>query len=155
MKKQTAETFWQKVIKRGDNECWGWNASIGTNGYPQVRWHGKNTHAHRVAAYLVGKLDSIDSKKWVLHLCDNPKCCNPNHLQIGDAAENSKQATERKRRNYHGELSPRALFTNKQTQKIRKLYFEKDMTQQQIADLVGAAQTTISRIVRYEGYKKC
>lgn len=104
--------------------------------------------------WLEGHLKNLESKDWVLHLCDNPTCCNPSHLQIGDPAENSRQASERGRRNYHGELSPKARFSNKQAAHIRKLY-AKGWSQQQIADLYECAQTTISRIVRKEGYQKC
>lgn len=40
----------------------------------------------------------LSSNVHVCHKCDNPRCCNPRHLYLGDASTNIKDAYDRKRR---------------------------------------------------------
>jgi hypothetical protein len=39
----------------------------------------------------------IPEGKWVLHKCDVPRCCNPDHLYIGDHMQNTQDAVDRHR----------------------------------------------------------
>lgn len=59
------------------------------------RYKNLSTSAHRIA-YII-QHGSIPDKKFVLHKCDNAKCINHEHLEIGDHEKNMKDRQERKR----------------------------------------------------------
>ncbi len=67
--------------------CWIW---IGANdrkrGYGSFHIKGKSIGAHRVAyEFFIG---AIPKGMVVMHKCDNPRCVNPEHLQIGTQKQN-------------------------------------------------------------------
>lgn len=67
--------FWSKVDV---GDCWEWTGAL-TRGYGHFMFKGKLVYAHRHAwALLVGDLSPDDD---IDHLCKNPKCVNPDHLQ--------------------------------------------------------------------------
>lgn len=44
---------------------------------------GIMTTTHRIAARKkLGR--AIDSGEWIVHTCSNPRCVNPDHLEVGD-----------------------------------------------------------------------
>lgn len=59
--------------------CWTWTASKNRDGYGSVQWGGLLRRAHRVSyALFVGAI----REGYVLdHLCRNPACVNPDHLE--------------------------------------------------------------------------
>lgn len=84
------ERFWAKVNKNGPipehrpdlGPCWIWTGGH-SNGYGMfnIQVEGKRTavRAHQVAyVWIVG---SVPPGLVLDHLCDNPPCCNPGHLQ--------------------------------------------------------------------------
>lgn len=82
------ERFWLKVDVLGKNDCWEWNACITkTTGYGKFSiTKYKKIDSHRAVWILThGK---IKNNLWVLHRCDNKKCCNPNHLFLGTYLDN-------------------------------------------------------------------
>lgn len=87
------ERFWEKVDVRGADDCWEWKAGR-HNGYG-VFWHGGRNHrANRMALIVSGTHPSCDTDM-ALHSCDNPPCCNPNHLRWGSAKENTQDFIDR------------------------------------------------------------
>lgn len=76
--------FFRKITK-DSKECWVFTSK--SKHYVSFNFKNKIMGAHR-ASYLlfIGK---IPKGKLVLHLCDNKKCVNPDHLTIGTAQDNT------------------------------------------------------------------
>ena len=82
------ERFWEKIDKRGVNECWLWLASVVTAGYGAFWLNNSIQGAHRVVWIIENKCEIPVDKPCILHSCNNPRCCNPKHLRIGTHQEN-------------------------------------------------------------------
>ena len=80
-----AGRLWAKVEKGPD--CWPWTARRQSKGYGVITVRGKQYLAHRIVWWFVTRTDPEDL--CVLHKCDNPACCRPNHLFLGTVADNS------------------------------------------------------------------
>lgn len=77
-----------------DGECWECRKVYGF-GYGVVRFNGQNISAHR-AGYIAAH-GSIPSNLLACHQCDNPRCCNPDHILMGTASDNAQDALDRNR----------------------------------------------------------
>lgn len=87
--------FWQCVATRGEDDCWEWKGRRTPEGYGSVTASQKMILAHRLAYVL-----SYGSPKrglCVCHTCDNPPCCNPNHLWVGTLGDNTKDMWDKGR----------------------------------------------------------
>jgi len=87
------ERFWSRVDKDGSNGCWLWNgyqnlgASKGPLGYGYFRIGKKFYRAARLAyEWLRGP---IPEGLHLDHLCRNPPCVNPEHLEPVTPQENT------------------------------------------------------------------
>jgi hypothetical protein len=78
------------VTGLSEQVCW---SMIGHKRYGSVRAGGEMHAAHRVA-YHIAK-GPIPDGHHIAHLCDNPRCINPLHLEAATPAENVRQAVER------------------------------------------------------------
>lgn len=94
--------FWRGVRKAGTQECWEWSGRRNSKGYGQFRYRGRAVTASRVAWSL--KNDApFPANKLACHSCDNPPCCNPDHIWPGTARENSLDAVKKGRARGLGE----------------------------------------------------
>ncbi len=59
---------------------------------------GKGYYAHRVS-YAWQKDNTLKSNEAVRHTCDNPRCCNPDHLIKGTHLDNMRDRSARNRCN--------------------------------------------------------
>lgn len=77
-------SFWSRISVGDESECWPVKGAY----IYGVVWHkGRRWRAHRLA-YTLTK-GPIPNGLYVCHTCDNPPCCNPNHLWVGTAGQNN------------------------------------------------------------------
>lgn len=153
---QFKQDFWAQVdiIAEGQNAnneapgpCWPWLGSLSRQGYGIARVRKKQTSAHRVAfAISGGKLSK--EKPFVLHKCDNKRCCNPSHLYAGN---NSDNQFDRSRRNHSsfqiGSEHPGAKLTEDDVREIMDLWRRRVMTLKSLSARYGTRREHIWRIV--------
>lgn len=103
MKPHTELEFWALVDKQEQiNDCWLWLGPI-SHGYGRFTLVGERK-THRISWVL--HYGPIPNGLYILHLCDNKPCVNPQHLQLGTQSENIRQAVERGRHARAGGASP-------------------------------------------------
>src|SRR4051812_40726278 len=79
--------LWGRVNASTNNsECWPWTGKTNHDGYGQIRWKDSMYGTHRVVYQLT--IGPIPGNLRVLHRCDNPPCCNPDHLFVGTQPQN-------------------------------------------------------------------
>lgn len=98
-KRQSLEKrFWEKVEKRQALDCWPWVAKAKHKfGYGAISAGRGNVFLSHVVSWALTNGD-IPKGAYVLHSCDNPWCCNPKHLKLGDHQGNMTDVKERGRR---------------------------------------------------------
>lgn len=138
-----------------ETPCLEWSGAK-TRGYGSRRYKGRTVYAHRLAyceAHGLG-LEDIAGQV-VRHKCDNPPCCNPDHLELGTQAENVQDSLDRGRH-----ANPRAL-TQEDAEEIRRRYEPWRGTrwhpnpngQSALAREYGVSQSVIQKIVNNVTYK--
>ena len=86
--------FWSQVNVGLDGECWEWKGNRFTNDYGQVSVNSKKKLTHKQAwVYMNGDIE--DESLLVCHHCDNPPCCNPNHLFLGTHSDNMRDMNDK------------------------------------------------------------
>lgn len=120
--------------------CVEWAGALTPDGYPRRLYRGNaNTRYHRVV-YAESRgldLDAIEGQV-VRHTCDNPKCIDPAHLELGSEADNMRDRDVRER-------SGTAKLTPEQVLSIRR-YAKSGMKKKDIADLFNVDARTVSSI---------
>src|SRR6185369_2637075 len=151
--KSPAERLWPR-LKIADNGCWEWQGGTDKDGYGSLaanEYGKREQRTHRVAWILT--FGKIPDGKWVLHKCDNPSCCNPSHLFLGDAASNNADMLTKGRQKYmFGALCTNAKLKEHQVLEIRRLHAE-GMIQRKIAKQFGVGFKAICKIVNRQRWK--
>lgn len=95
------ERLLEKIVQQ--DGCWIWSGSKTPEGYGKLSAGRRGNYplfAHRVAyEVLVGP---IANGMKVLHTCDNPECCNPEHLFLGTMKDNTHDMMRKGRAKFGG-----------------------------------------------------
>lgn len=109
-----SDYFWSRVNKKSEDECWDWLGNI-RNGYGI--YTRSRFYAHRKAYEFT--YGSFTVSMHVLHKYDNPICCNPKHLFLGNNQDNINDKVN-KNRQLRGENHPNSKLNVYQIKFIRK-----------------------------------
>ncbi len=122
--------------------CWEWQGSLYPKGYGQF-WTGKKcTGVHR--AMFEAMFGELPTTTCVCHRCDNPRCCNPDHLFAGSSRDN-KRDSMKKRRAAHRDRHPLAKLTKIDVIAIRARRLAGEGLKS-LADEFGVGVSQISRV---------
>jgi len=95
-KGEAYRTYWLDRVRAkcvvDENGCWVWQGSLHTNGYGQTSWQGRTGILSRFM-YKVWHRVELQKRQYVCHSCDVKRCCNPDHLWLGDNGLNKKDET--------------------------------------------------------------
>jgi len=125
-------------------DCWEWTGQKDKDGYGKITFKGKFERPHRLAFKTF--MGEIPNGMMVCHRCDNPPCVNPEHLFLGSALVNRRDAEMKGRQTIKGIKNPKAKLTEKQVAEIRDFLDDHVLNKSQIARNFGVSKSTISRI---------
>ncbi len=160
MRKQRAKLdpqirFWSKVNKSTglgpDGTCWEWIAANNGVGYGRFVLNGKLVYPHR---YIYEQTNGpITINEIVMHICNNPKCINPDHLKSGTQKDNQKymsscgrQVFQKNPEKIRGENNGMAILKESDIYEIRNLR-KSGFLLKEIAVRYGVSLTKISQIL--------
>lgn len=135
------ELIESRVVKSPFTGCWDWQMAKTIQGYGNLGIMQVNWKAHR-ASYAIFRGPIPDGLQ-VLHTCDNPSCCNPDHLWLGTNDDNvADKVAKGRQHSPKGEANPRAKITEDDVRAIRA----DSRYQAVIAAEYGISQTGVGRI---------
>ena len=144
----TSERVIQRFLRKvhfDHSGCWLWTAGKrGSLNYGGFTLDGRESLAHRVSWRIFrGK---VPEGAHVLHRCDIPNCCRPDHLFLGTHSDNMRDMT-RKGRSPAGEANGNARLTESMVREIRRQYSSGTHTYKTLGSLFGIPMRTVQGVV--------
>jgi hypothetical protein len=148
---QRIKESFEKNVVRSEHGCWEWTGSKQSNGYGRMGLSikGRRLIPHRVSWMIHN--GEIPPGLFVCHKCDNPPCCKPEHLFLGDSRANSKDKYD-KNRGMLGDTHVSSKLTSHQVIEIKKLLKE-DITHESIAKKFNIGRGCITAIALKRNWK--
>lgn len=146
MKRQSRWNYTKFVDRKGAHECWLWKSALTNDNYPRFGAEGKQWWAHRLA--YEDRYGPIPAwpEKVVMHLCNNPPCCNPEHLYLGTISNNMEHAGSLGNLSRRGPKNGNSKLTLEQVEAIRA----DKRPSRAVAKDFGIEKTQVLRIRRRE-----
>ncbi len=94
-----------------ESGCWEWCGWQNMDGYGHFKIAGKIRRVHRLVYECC--IGIVPDGKLILHNCDNPPCCNPAHLYLGDEKDNIMDCVKRGRHSA-------SILTEEQVREIKR-----------------------------------
>lgn len=146
-------------VSQDENGCLNWTKAIfkAGMGYGMIQVEGETWGTHRIS-YATFK-GQIPDGMVVRHKCDNPRCINPDHLEVGTPKRNSEDMVSRGRSTKgrrrlgtgpRGDVNRNANLTTAQVLEIRERCasgYTSDVNPQKLAAEFGVTPATISKVV--------
>lgn len=118
-------------------------------GYGVFTVPGMGTIASRITYQMF--VGPVEDGQYVCHRCDNPSCCNPNHLFIGTPKENTADAVK-KRRLQRGTDRPASKLDWPKVDTIRAAYAA-GTSSYALAEQYGVSRPLINQIVKFKAWR--
>ncbi len=138
----TAYLLWKIAgnVKVTDADCWEWSGGRNKAGYGRFQLvRNKWLAVHRVVHELC--VAATPASLHVLHRCDNPPCCRPDHLFLGDDRANIIDCLNKGR-------YPNAILNPDSVRQIRALAKRpRELTLREIAARFHVNVETVRNIV--------
>jgi hypothetical protein len=89
------DRFWRKIAVAGPHDCWEWMGTRDHLGYGKFsiggarKYGGREVKAHAFAYEVI--VGPIPEGLTIDHLCRNPGCVNPAHLEAVTHGENMRR----------------------------------------------------------------
>ena len=143
------------------DSCIEWQGNRSDKNYGR-QWSTELNRYER-ATHVVLREEGIDvpSGMCVMHICDNPPCVNPDHLEIGTHADNMRDMKEKGRaksggawKSQPGEINGLAKLTENNVRYIRKVYHPRhsQFGARALARELGVSHTAISKAAKGENW---
>lgn len=145
--------FYSKLFPALMSECIEYEGRKNEDGYGVIDINDQSFMAHRIAFFLHIHIDP--GENLVCHSCDNPPCCNINHLFLGTKKSNCLDSVKKGRHSskiLRGETRPNSKLKEKDIPIIRFKY-GMGFSLMELGEEFNVDYTTIGQIVNFKTWK--
>ena len=132
-----------------DTSCWNWQMATSNLGYARVSVDGEVVYGHRLMYKLTR--EPIPKGMVVMHICDNPRCMNPDHLLLGTQQDNLKDMKDKGRGSFGRTKKNVGLETAREIRRKHEPYI---YTMMQLAEEYDLTYDTIAKILSHRTYRE-
>ena len=148
---------------RKEGDCLVWPKCRDRDGYGSITYQCRAAKTHRLVWELAN--GPIPKGLFVLHSCDNPPCCNLQHLRLGTIQDNNNDRTTRGRTakgdrsgaRLHPERFTGRVGTDNPSAKIDvpivRAIRASTKSYQKTADAFGVSKSLVAQICRKEAWR--
>lgn len=133
-----ANKLYTNLVEK-ENGCIEWQKATTIGGYGRIRIGQRIELTHRLMWSLHN--GPIHVGMCICHKCDNPPCCNIDHLFLGTYQNNNDDTIIK---GHH--ISGNAKLNMNDVKKIKQLLLQNTYTHQQIGNIFGVSKATITNI---------
>lgn len=136
----------ERIANADRSECWEWPFARSGHNYGFITPRGRRGGTVAVHRFVLEYLGAeIPAGSFVCHKCDNPPCCNPDHLFVGTPQDNARDMVAKGRGvDNKGERHGMSKLTADDVRSIRR----DSRIQRVIAADFGINQQHVSEIKR-------